>query len=72
MQREPWLRGEASYNIIIEFSLTIKLVRTINIYLKENYDQIPMDGHLFDTFPTQNDLKPLRLNFALEWAARKV
>jgi hypothetical protein len=66
------------YNIITEVSITIKLVRLINIYLKEKYGNILMGEHLSDSFSTQNDVKrggilsPLRVNFALQRDTRKV
>jgi hypothetical protein len=54
----------------------MKLVRLI--CLKETYSNVCIGKHLSDSFPIQNGLKqgdalsPLLLNFALEYAIRKV
>jgi hypothetical protein len=46
--------------------------------LKETYSKVRIGKHLSDSFPIQNGLKqgdalsPLRFNFALEYAIRKV
>jgi hypothetical protein len=56
----------------------MKLVRLIKICLNETYNKVHIGRHLSDNFPIQNDLKqgyalsPLLLNFALEYAIRKV
>jgi hypothetical protein len=50
----------------------------IKICLRETCDEIHIDKHLCDAFPIQNGLKrgdalsQLFLNFALEYAIRKV
>jgi hypothetical protein len=59
------------YNILIEFGITMKLVRLIKICLNETYNKVCIGKHLFDNFPIQNGLKqgdalsPLLFNFAL-------
>jgi hypothetical protein len=66
------------YNILIEFRVPMKLVRLIKMCLNETYSKVRIGKHLPDNFPIQNGLKqrdalsPLLLNFALEYAIRKV
>jgi hypothetical protein len=68
------VRREILYNILIEFGVPMKLVRLIKMYLNEVRTGI----HLSVSFPIQNGLKhgdalsSLPLNFALEYAIRKV
>jgi hypothetical protein len=56
----------------------MKLVRLIKMCLTETYSKFRIGKHLSDSFPVQNGLKqgdalsPLLLNFALEYATRKV
>jgi hypothetical protein len=56
----------------------MKLVRLINMCLKETYSKVWIGKHLSDSFPIQNGLKqgdalsPLLFNFALEYAIREV
>jgi hypothetical protein len=56
----------------------MKQVRLIKMYLNETYSKVHIGKHLSDSFPIQNGLKqgdalsPLLLNFALEYAIRKV
>jgi hypothetical protein len=72
------LRREILYNILIEFGITMKLVRLIKTCLNETYSIVRTGKRLSDTFPIQNGLKqgdalsPLLFNFALEYAIRKV
>jgi hypothetical protein len=72
------IRREALYNILIEFGVPMKLVRLIEMCLKETYSKVRMGKYLSDTFPIQNCLKqgdalsPLLFNFAREYAIRKV
>jgi hypothetical protein len=56
----------------------MKLVRLIKMCLNETYSKVRIGKHLSDSFPIQNCLKqgdalsPLLVNFALEYAIRKV
>jgi hypothetical protein len=56
----------------------MKLVRLIKICLNEMYSKVHMGKRFSDNFPIQNSLKqgdvllPLLVNFALEYAIRKV
>jgi hypothetical protein len=69
---------EVLYNILTEFGAPMKLGRLIKMCLTETNSKIHIGKHLLDTFPMQNDqigedaLSPLLLNFALEYAIRKV
>jgi retron-type reverse transcriptase len=69
---------EVLYNILIEFGVPLKIFRLIKMCLNETYSNIPISKHLSDSFPIQHGLKqgdvlsPLLLNFALEYAIRKV
>jgi hypothetical protein len=65
------------YNILIEFSIPMKLVRLIKMCLSETYSRVRVGRHLSDTFAiknglTQDALSPLLFNFALEYAIRRV
>jgi hypothetical protein len=48
------------------------------MFLKETYNKVRIGKHLSDNFPVQNGIKqgdalsPLLLNYALEYAIRKV
>jgi hypothetical protein len=72
------VRREILYNILIEFGVPMKLVRLIKICLNETYSEVRKGKHLSDCFLIQNGLKqgdalsPLFVNFALEYAIRKV
>jgi hypothetical protein len=71
------VRREVQYNIIIEFWVTMKLVRLIRMCLNETYSTVRISKNLSNSFPIQNGLKqgdalsPLLFNFALEYAIRK-
>jgi len=60
------------YNIVIEFSIPVKLVRLKKICLNETYSRVCIETHLSDMFHMKNDLRqgdalsPLILNFAVE------
>jgi hypothetical protein len=66
------------YNILLEYGISKKLVRLIEMCLNETYSKVRAGKLLSDKFPNQNGLKqedalsPLLFNFALEYAIRKV
>ena len=66
------------YDILTEFSITMKLVRLIKQCLNETYTRVRVDKYISDKFPIKNGLKrgdvlsPLFFNFALEYTIRKV
>jgi hypothetical protein len=71
------IRREVSYNILIEFGASMKLLRLIIMCLNEKYSKIRVGKHFVDNFPIQNGqkqdaLSSLLFNFALEYAIRKV
>jgi len=72
------VRREVFCNILVEFGIPMKLVRLIKMCLNETCSRIRVGKHLSDTFPIRNDLKqgnallPLLLNFALDYAIRRV
>jgi hypothetical protein len=49
--------GEVLYNILIEFSVPIKLVRLIKMYFNKTYSKVHIGKHLSDLFPIQDGLK---------------
>jgi hypothetical protein len=67
-----------SYNTLIEFGVSMKLVRLIKMCLNERYSKIHINKYLSDSFPIQygpkegESLLPLLLNFAVEYDSRKV
>jgi hypothetical protein len=72
------VRREVLYNILIEFWVPMKLVRSIEMCLNETYSKGRIGKHLSESLPIQNSLKqgdvlsPLLSNFGLEYAIRKV
>jgi hypothetical protein len=72
------VRREVLYNILIEFGVSMKLIRLIKTCLNEIYSKICTGKHLSESFPIQNGpkqgdaLSPLLFNFALEYAIRMV
>jgi hypothetical protein len=72
------VRREAFYNILIEFGIPKKLVRLIKMCLAETYSRVRVGKNLSEMFPIRNGLKqgdaisPLLLNFALEYAIKRV
>jgi sorting nexin-29 len=72
------VKREVLYNILLEFGIPKKLVRLIKMCLNETYSKVRVGKLLSDKFRAQNGLKqgdalsPLLLNFALEYAIRKV
>jgi hypothetical protein len=69
---------EALYNILIGFGIPKKLVRLIKMCLNETYNRVRVGKNLSEIFPIRNGLKqgdvisPLLLNFALEYAFKRV
>jgi len=51
------VRREVLYNILIEFSIPIKLIRLIKMCLNETYCRVWVGKHLSDMFPIRNGLK---------------
>jgi hypothetical protein len=45
------------YNILTEFGIPTKLVRSIKMCLSETYSTVWVRKHLSDTFPIENGLK---------------
>ena len=72
------VRREGLYNILIEFSIPMKVVRLIKMCLNETCDRVQVGKNLSGMFPIRLGLKqadalsPLLFNFALECAIRKV
>jgi hypothetical protein len=72
------VRREVLYNILIEFGVPTKLVREIKMCLNETYRRVRVDTHLSYMFPIKNVLRqgdalsPLLLNFAINYAIRRV
>jgi hypothetical protein len=72
------VRREVLYNILIDFRVSMKLVRLIEMRLNETYTKVHTGTHMSDSFPSQNDLQQrdalslLLFNFALGYAIRKV
>jgi hypothetical protein len=72
------VRREVLYNILIEFGVSMKLIRLIKMCLNETYTKIHIGKHLYNSFSNQNGLKqgdalsPLVFSVALEYAIRKV
>jgi hypothetical protein len=66
------------YNILIESGIPIKPVRLITLCLSGSYSIVRVGKHLSEMFPVKNGLKqgdalsPLLVNFALEYAIRRV
>jgi len=69
---------EVLYNILIQFGIPMELVRLIKLCLTETYSRVRLGKNLSDVFPIRNGLKqgdalsPLLLNFAFEYAIRRV
>jgi len=45
------------YNILIQFGISMKLVRLIRMCLNETYSRVWVDRYLSDIFPIKNVLK---------------
>ena len=71
-------RREVMYNILIEFVITMKLVRLIKMCVNETHISVKVGKHLSDMFPIRNGLKqenallPVLFNFALDYSIRRV
>jgi hypothetical protein len=64
------VRREVLYKILIQFGVSMKLVRLIKMCLNETYSKVRI-GFLIKNGLKQGDaLSPLLLNFALEYAIR--
>jgi hypothetical protein len=50
------VRREVLYDILTEFSASIKLLTSIKMCSNETYDEIRTDNNLFDAYPIQNGL----------------
>ena len=72
------VRREVLCNILIDFSIPMKLVRLITMCLNQTYSRDQVGKHLRDMFPITNCLKqgdnlsPLLLCSALEYAIRSI
>jgi hypothetical protein len=51
------VRWEVLYNILIEFSIPLKLVRLIKMCLNKTCSKVCAGKHLSDAFPIKNGLK---------------
>jgi len=66
------------YNILIDFGISMKLVRLIKVCLTETYSRVRVGKNSSDVFPIRNDVKqgdalsPLLFNFVLDYAIRRV
>ena len=65
-------------NLVIEFGISMKLVRLIKMCLTATYSRVQVGKNLSDTFLIRNGLKqgdalsPLLFNLALTYAIRRV
>jgi len=72
------VRREVLYNILIEYGISMKLVKLMKMYPYETYSTVRVGKNLFDMFPIRNGLKqeralsPLLYKFALEYVIRIV
>jgi sorting nexin-29 len=72
------IKREVLYNVLPEFGIPKKLVRINKVCLNETYSKVRVGKLLSDKFPIQNGLKQgdalstLLINFALEYAVRKI
>jgi len=65
------------YNILIEISIPINLVRLIKMCLNETYSRVSVCKHMYDMLHIKSGMKqgalsPLFFNFALAYAIRRV
>jgi hypothetical protein len=72
------IRGEALYNILIDFGIHKKLIRLIKMCLTETYSRVRVGKNLSEMFPIRIGLKQgdalsrLLFNFALEYTIKRV
>ena len=72
------VRREVLYKILIEFGIRRKLLRLVKMSLTETYSRVRVGKNVSDRFPIGTGLKqgdalsPMFLNFALEYAIRRV
>ena len=72
------MKRESLYDILIKFGVQKKLVRLIKTCLDGTHSKVRIGNYLSCSFPIENGLEhvdalsPLLLNFALEYAIRKV
>jgi len=72
------VRREVLDNLVIEFGISMKLVRLIKMCLTATYSRVQVGKNLSDTFLIRNGLKqgdalsPLLFNLALAYAIRRV
>ena len=70
------VRREVLYNILIEFGISMKLVRLIKMCVTEAYSRVRVGKHLSAMLPIKSGLKqgdallPLLFNFAIEYDSR--
>jgi hypothetical protein len=72
------VRKDILYIFLIEFDISMKLVRLIKVCLTEICSRVRVSKHLPEMFPVRNVLKqedalsPLLINCALEYTIRRV
>jgi len=61
------VRREVLYNIFIEFDISIKLERLINMCTTESYSRVRVGKYLSDMFPVKKGLKKRRCIIAIPY-----
>jgi hypothetical protein len=49
------VRREVLYNVLIEFSIPLKLARPVNMWLNETCSRVKVAKHVSDMFPIKGD-----------------